>query len=220
MTAPAAGAQTSYFSRPDFRLAFTTPTTVVGPKSGVDPLDAYVISDPSGTTGDASGLDFGVTTARLFDVAPDPSFPDRLLQPAGMGSGQSWIVNNGGPTRITFGTAVRGFGATFFDAGSTGNLVFTFYFNGAQLGARALDGQVPGYDGFFGVDFGTFVDRVDIAAVVGDQYEMDDLVVGADAFAAVPEPAGVALVGAGLVAIGVTTRRRRFTLLTAEDGNA
>lgn len=197
-----AAAQTTYTSRSAFLSAFR--------HTGQNDLDGVAIPDDPGTLSVVPGLTFGITTATLRDPSPDPDFPDRTLGPSDQGSPpNSWIVNSGGPTRLDFTAGISGFGANFFDFASRGPVTFRFFQDGFELGTVVfpLVPAGPGYAGFYGIDFGTTFNRLDIEPTGPEYYEMDDLAVGLGS--TVPEPATVALVAGGVAVLAVARRRRR-----------
>jgi hypothetical protein len=197
-----AGAQDVYTSRADFLTAFAGQTAT-------NSLDGFDVS--GGGLNPVAGIAFGAVSGTLST----PASPLSELNFSNFDPGNAWIVADGGTSQLLLSRLVTGFGASFFDLGTTGDVVFRL-FDTALVGAGPVAelslSAIPGFDavsgnGFLGFGSATAFDLVEIEAVAGEFYELDDPVIGG--ISAIPEPATVALVAGGLVALAGRLRRRQ-----------
>jgi hypothetical protein len=125
---------------------------------------------------------------------------------------------------LSFSQAIGAFGADFTGLGTintdfpypAGEARFTFYNGATTVGTVAQNFGLSGVTAFFGVTGLAAFDRVEIRTNVGDEFWTDDVTLGALAttpppVTTTPEPATLALVGAGALALGGVARRRRPT---------
>lgn len=221
LTAPAAsGAQTQITSRAAFLARFTL--------TGSNNFEGIAIPADPGSLSVVPTLNFGITTGTLSDPNYDSSDPNafatQTLGPASStnaGAGTVFVVADGGISRFLFAGPLSGFGANLFNAAGADDVMFGFFLGGASVGSStlALQPTASGYTGFLGFDVGRNFDRVDIMSASGEYFELDAPTVGVGV-AAVPEPATVALVGAGVLALAARRRRPNRPAFTPESRDA
>ncbi|MEP6780029.1 MAG: PEP-CTERM sorting domain-containing protein [Gemmatimonadaceae bacterium] len=126
------------------------------------------------------------------------------------------ILNTGSPFSfsIAFSQMLNGFGADFFSGQFGGSATFHF-FNGATptytTGLYSFIGSFRGV-----IPTGGAFNRVDITEVPIGQSSpslfssLDNLTVGVIT-STVPEPSSIALLGAGILALGIVARRKKQT---------
>jgi hypothetical protein len=201
-----ARAQTVYTSRADFLAAFPGATAT-------NTLNGFDVS--GGGLNPTPIIDFApISLGALVGIGAGAE-----LNFASLGDDVDWLVPDGGATRLLLQHPVLGAGASFFDLGTNGDVVFRLFDVGTVsnlVGEIALS-AIPGFDptgagtGFLGFASAVPFNVLEIEAAAGEFYELDDPVVAGVVASAVPEPGTVALVagGLGLVALAGTRRRAR-----------
>jgi hypothetical protein len=125
--------------------------------------------------------------------------------------GGSAFLGLGGATRFDFATPINYFGAFFGGMQVENSLIRVFFGSGNQEVPLDHDysyflAPPTGGTGFYGFSSAQGISRVDV--ITGYDYVgLDDGIFGSSTV--VPEPSTYALMAAGLVAIGVSSRRRR-----------
>ncbi len=214
------------FRLPALAAAALSATALVAAPGAARPLAAQ-------TTYFGAGARAAFTAAAATPVTNDLNAPGPVFGFGALGAGTvtgNGIATNGGfifasgggipvpAYTITFTNALGAFGADFTGLGTintdfpfpAGEARFTFYNGAATVGTVAQNFGPSGATAFFGVTGLAAFDRVEVRTNVGDEFTTDNVVVGAAGApsAVVPEPATVALVGAGLAALLGAARRR------------
>lgn len=122
------------------------------------------------------------------------------------------LVNGGASTTFSFGGDVNGFGGLFDETpgGFGQGIAFTLTLaNGTQVAlSQQLDGDAGSFFGFISTDaFTSVLLTGGVSSGVAETYNVDNVQFGSTT-AAIPEPASVALMLAGLGLVGVAARRR------------
>lgn len=182
-----------------------------------------------GTSGFAAPTIAGASTVVTFDSQPNATFAsltsngvtvsgiggllrtDNTYANQYNGRGSHYVDNNMGATsgiRINFAAPVNGF-AFNWGASDDGWVLSAFDTAGALIESFAtpitMSSNAGDYIGIqaAGIAFATLTDRL-----AGDWVFIDNIVFSAAAAAAVPEPQTFALMGLGLLGLGLASRRR------------
>ena len=193
--------------------------TVVGAANAA-PVFFTNAADPA--LAGASSIDFnsealGAFTSRTFDGAVVFSSPQNLFvkntYSGGYASSGRYVANqeNPDPVTISFVSAVSALG---FNWGAADQpwIIEVFDTSNALLGILNVAAQTSPYAGFIGIDGdGALIGSVrltDQSSYGYDYFLLDNLQYVTGQQNHVSEPAGIALVGLGLAALGLSRRRK------------